>query len=64
MPEISDLTSGEYVYTNAGHGYDCACMDVGTDDEGAITRIHSVRQLPHSRWRSDRAIGWFLHKDQ
>jgi hypothetical protein len=64
MDEIPDLTNGEYVYTNAGHGYACACMNVDTDDEGAITRIHSVRQLPLSRCRSDRAIGWFLHKDQ
>ncbi|MBY5802478.1 hypothetical protein ELI13_12260 [Rhizobium ruizarguesonis] len=37
---------------------------VDTDDEGAITRIYSVRQLPLSRCRSDRAIGWFLHKNQ
>ncbi|WP_051447563.1 DUF4087 domain-containing protein [Rhizobium leguminosarum] len=64
MGEIPDLTSGAYVYTNAGHGYDCACMDVGTDDERAITRIHSVRQSPLSRCRSNRAIGWFLYKDQ
>ncbi|EJC66945.1 hypothetical protein OLZ32_00360 [Rhizobium sp. 1AS11] len=37
---------------------------VDTDDEWAITRIQSVRQLPLSRSLSDRAIGWFLHKDQ
>ncbi|MBX4864585.1 DUF4087 domain-containing protein [Rhizobium sophorae] len=64
MDEIPDMTRGEYVYTNAGHGYACACMNVDTDDEGAITRIHSVRQLALSRCRSDRAIGWFLHKDE
>ena len=46
------------------HGRLVKTMNVDTDDEGAITRIHSVRQLPLSRCRSDRAIGWFLHKDQ
>lgn len=63
MDEIPDLTVGEYVRTYAAHGYACACMDVDTDDEQTITRIHSVRQLPLSRCRSDPAIGWFLDRD-
>jgi len=64
MDLIPDISEHDYVRTNGNYGYACACMNVDTDDEGAITRIHSVRQLPLSRCRSDRAIGWFLHKDQ
>ncbi|RUL98064.1 DUF4087 domain-containing protein [Rhizobium chutanense] len=64
MDKIPDLTTGEYVYTNATHGYACACMDVDMDGEGGISRIHSVRQLRLSRCRSDAAIRWFLEKDQ
>ncbi|MBY4630709.1 DUF4087 domain-containing protein [Rhizobium croatiense] len=64
MNHIPDLTTGEYVYTHAVHGYACACMEVDTDGEGGISRIRSVRQLPLSRCRSDPALGWFLNKDQ
>ncbi|MDO3435510.1 DUF4087 domain-containing protein [Rhizobium sp. CBN3] len=64
MDKIPDLTAGEFVYTYASHGYACACMDVDTDGEEGITRIHSVRQLPLSRCRNDAAIRWFLDKDQ
>ena len=63
VDRIPDLTTGEYVYTHAIHGYACACMDVDTDGEGGISRIRSVRQLPLSRCRSDPALGWFLDKD-
>ncbi|WP_092747302.1 DUF4087 domain-containing protein [Rhizobium aethiopicum] len=64
MDKIPDLTTGEYVYTYAAHGYGCACMDVETDGEEGISRIHSVRQLPLSRCRSDPAIRWFLDRDE
>lgn len=59
MNHIPDLTTGEYVYTHAVHGYACACMDVDTDGEGGITRIRSVRQLPLSRCRTDPASAGF-----
>jgi hypothetical protein len=62
MDKIPDLTLGEYVRTFATKGYGCACMDADTDDD-AITRIHSVRQLPLSRCRTDPAIQYFLQKD-
>lgn len=62
MENIPDLTEGEYVRTFATKGYACACMSVDTEGE-AITRIHSVNQLPLSRCRNDLAIQYFMQKD-
>ncbi|WP_064682474.1 DUF4087 domain-containing protein [Rhizobium bangladeshense] len=64
MDKIPDLTAGEFVYTYGTHGYACACMNVDTDGEEGITRIHSVRQLPLSRCRNDPAVRRFFDKVQ
>lgn len=60
--KIPDISTGEYVYTFASHGYACACLDVDTEPE-IILEIRSVRQLPLSTCERDPAIRYFLDKN-
>lgn len=57
MDLIPDISMRDYVRSNGNYGYACVCMSVEIDeDEEAITRILSVRQLKIAQCRNDRAL--------
>lgn len=57
MDTIPDLSQGQYVATNGGYGYACACLDVAANQRTMrITRIYKVKQLLLSACREDPAL--------
>lgn len=52
-----EFKANEWVATNGGYGYGCACLQVKVDKkEGYITEIKSGYSKPLSACRSDRAL--------
>jgi hypothetical protein len=56
--DLPDMTSGDWVVTNAGgHGYGCACIDMDVDKgTGKVVRLHSAKVLPLRRCKADRSL--------
>ncbi|WP_105507794.1 DUF4087 domain-containing protein [Paraburkholderia sp. BL21I4N1] len=58
LDDLPDMTSGDWVVTNAGgHGYGCACIDMDVD-RGArkVIRLYSAKVLPLKRCKTDRSL--------
>jgi hypothetical protein len=54
---IPDITTKEFVKTNGGYGYGCACMDVVTDrKKRRILSIQSFQQLPLKTCQADKSL--------
>lgn len=64
MENMPDFSAGDFVKTNGYYGYACTCMKVETERSGdfgesfvgRITAIYSVKQLPISKCRADKAL--------
>lgn len=57
MELIPDMTQGEFVRTNGGYGYGCACLTVEVGrGQKRVTRILAARQLPLARCRADKGL--------
>jgi hypothetical protein len=57
MDLIGDISVHDYVATNGGYGYACACIDAETDvSQSRITRINSFKQLKLSRCQKDKSL--------
>lgn len=56
MDLIPDISEKEFVKTNGYYGYACACMNVDTDGDETITRIHSFKQLKLAQCRNDKSL--------
>ena len=57
MDLMPDISQRDYVRTNGGYGYGCACLSGEFDrSPGRVRQIVSIRQLPLSRCRADRAL--------
>ncbi|PYB75333.1 DUF4087 domain-containing protein [Rhizobium wuzhouense] len=64
MENMPDFTTGDFVQTNGYYGYACGCIqaetersaDYGDSFVGRITAIYSVKQLPISQCRGDKAL--------
>lgn len=56
--DLPDMTSGEWVVTNAGgHGYGCACIDMDVDEStGKVVRLYSAKVLSLKRCKTDRSL--------
>lgn len=56
--DLPDMTSGDWVVTNAGgHGYGCACIDMDVDKgTGKALRLYSAKLLPLKRCKTDRSL--------
>lgn len=55
---LPDMSSGDWVVTNAGgHGYGCACIDMDVDKgAGTVVRLYSAKVLPLKRCKADRSL--------
>ncbi|WNK40773.1 DUF4087 domain-containing protein [Pantoea agglomerans] len=54
IDNLKDFTDKEYVKTNGGYGYGCACIKVDVDYiKKRITKIYSERVLPLARCQND-----------
>ena len=57
MAKIPDLSRNQYVTTNGGYGYACACLDVAANRRTMrITNIYKAKQLPLRTCRKDPAL--------
>jgi len=64
MENLPDFTTGDFVQTNGYYGYACGCIqaeterssDFGDSFVGRISAIYSVKQLPISQCRADKAL--------
>jgi hypothetical protein len=55
--EVPDFDRREFVTTQSGYGYGCACLNVATDaPRQRITRVISAENLPLARSRNDRSL--------
>lgn len=56
MDRMPDLSTHDYVSTNGGHGYACACVDAQFKGDKVAIEINAVRQLPLSTCKRDRTL--------
>lgn len=64
IENLPDFTTGDFVQTNGYYGYACGCIqaeterssDFGDSFVGRISAIYSVKQLPISQCRADKAL--------
>lgn len=57
MAKIPDLSRSQYVATNGGYGYACACLDVAANRRTMrITNIYTAKQLPLRTCQQDPAL--------
>ncbi|MDH4412245.1 MAG: DUF4087 domain-containing protein [Rhizobium sp.] len=64
MENMPDFTTGDFVQTNGYYGYACGCIEAETERSsdfgdsfvGRISAIYSVKQLPISQCRADKAL--------
>jgi hypothetical protein len=56
MDLMDDISTGDYIATNGNYGYACACMDVTTDNNSRVARLHSFRQLKMSKCTRDSGL--------
>ena len=54
IDKLKDFTDKEYVKTNGGYGYGCACVKVDVDHvKKRITKVYSESILPLNRCQND-----------
>jgi Protein of unknown function (DUF4087) len=64
MENMPDFSAGDFIKTNGYYGYACGCLRADTERSsefgdgfvGQITAIYSVKQLPISKCRADKAL--------
>jgi hypothetical protein len=57
MDEMPDMSAGEWIETNGGYGYGCACMDMVVDPAGGeVLRISGATPKPLAQCRRDKNL--------